>query len=63
MTVESVAFQGMIVMAGYLPSPDTDVAAMGITFALCGQAYVMSAGIAGASDPFIISLSLITRSS
>lgn len=47
-SVESIAFQGMIMLAGYLPSPDTSVAAMGITFTLCEIAFMVNAGVAGA---------------
>ena len=45
--VEAVAFQGLIIMAGYLAAPDRNVAAMGITFNLCGLAFMVSYGIAG----------------
>lgn len=47
-SVELVAFQGMVVMAGYLAPPDTNVAAMGITFTLSGLAFMVNAGISGA---------------
>lgn len=46
--VETTAFQGVVVMAGYLAAPDRNVAAMGITFNLCGLAFMASYGIAGA---------------
>ena len=46
-SVEQVAFQGMIVMAGYLTAPDTNVAAMGIALTLSGLALMVNSGIAG----------------
>lgn len=51
-SVEQVAFQGMIVMAGYLAAPDTDVAAMGIAIMLSSLAFMANAGIAGAHAAF-----------
>ena len=46
-SVEQVTFQGMIVMAGYLSAPDTNVAAMGIALTLSGLALMVNSGIAG----------------
>ena len=34
-------------MSGYLVDPETDVAAMGVTFTLVGQAFLVVSGVAG----------------
>lgn len=44
---ETIAFEGMILMSGYLPEPATHVAAMGITFTLCGLVFCIEMGVAG----------------
>jgi len=38
-------------MSGYLPEPATHVAAMGITFTLCGLVFSIEMGVAGARHP------------
>ena len=38
-------------MSGYLPEPSTHVAAMGITFTLCGLVFSVEMGVAGAHHP------------
>ena len=47
-TAETVAFEAMILMAGYLAEPSTHVAAMGITFTLCGLIFCIELGVASA---------------
>ena len=58
-SVETVAFEGIILMSGHLADPITDVAAMGITFTLIGQAYAVVSGVAGANHPMHQALALI----
>ena len=45
---ETIAFEGMILMSGFLPEPATHVSAMGITFTICGLVFSVEMGVAGA---------------
>lgn len=48
-------------MSGYLVDPETDVAAMGVTFTLVGQAFLVVSGVAGANPDLLSFISSALR--
>jgi Na+-driven multidrug efflux pump len=44
-------FEVVVIMAGLLPSPETSVSAMGVSFQITTLAYMLPAGISGAPRP------------